>query len=145
MSCCSSSDVKYKGDTSPKRHACPKNGKEYLQVSFSTVLQHIKKPWNQNFLKQGEKTHYFCSDPDCEVVYFDEKNSIIIKSDLRTLVGIKEPQNDNAMACYCFDITLAEAKSDSKLKQYVINQTKNNFCSCESQNPSGKCCLKDFP
>ncbi len=145
MSCCSSTEVTIKEDTSPKRYICPKNGKEYLQVPFSTVLQHLKKPWNQDSLISNEKKHYFCSDPDCEVVYFDENNSIIKKTDLRTLVGIKEPQNDDAMACYCFDITLAEAKSDSSLKKYVINQTKNNFCSCESRNPSGRCCLKDFP
>jgi hypothetical protein len=139
--CCSKSDEV----SSPKRHICPENGQEYLQVPYSTVLQHIKKPWDQKSKQQREKAYYFCSDPDCEVVYFDGNSSIIKKSELRTLVGVKEPKNDNAMACYCFDITLAEAKNDAKLKKYVIDQTKNNFCSCESHNPSGKCCLKDFP
>ncbi len=145
MSCCSTTDIKTRENTSPKRHICSKNSKEYLQVPYSTVLQHIKKPWNQKLTTLSNKAYYFCKDPDCEVVYFDETDLIITKSELRTLVGVKEPQNGDAMACYCFDITLAEAKKDSQLKKYVIDQTKNNFCSCESQNPSGRCCLKDFP
>ncbi len=145
MSCCSSDNVKKVENTSPKHHICPQNGKKYLQVPYSTLLQHIKKPWNQKLKELSEKSYYFCSDPDCEVVYFDESDSTITKSELRTLVGIKELQNDNAMACYCFDITLAEAKNNPKLKQYVIDQTKNNLCSCKSRNPSGRCCLKDLP
>lgn len=145
MSCCSSSSNKSSPNDSAKRHNCPKSGTQCLQVPYFTVLQHIKKPWSIKFEKLNEKTYYFCTDPDCEVVYFSEDNSIINKSELRTLVGIKELKNDDAMACYCFDITFVEARNDNKLKQFVVDKTKNNFCSCESQNPSGRCCLKDFP
>lgn len=142
MSCCSPSSSKSSSNESAKHHNCPKSGTKCLQVPYSTVLQHIKKPWN---IRPHEKAYYFCTDPDCEVIYFTEDNSVIDKSKLRTLVGIKELQNDDALACYCFDITLAEAKNDNKLKQFVADKTKNNLCSCESQNPSGRCCLKDFP
>lgn len=140
MSCCSSSSNK-----SSKHHKCPRSGTKSLQVLYSTVLQHIKKPWNQKCYNLNESTYYFCTDPDCEVVYFSENNSVINQSELRTLVGIKEPNNIDSMACYCFDITLAEANEDKKLKQFVVDKTKNNLCACESQNPSGRCCLKDFP
>ncbi len=142
MSCCSS-DNKSSSKKSAKRHNCPKSSNECLQVSYSTVLQHLKKPWNKNVLDSN--TYYFCNDSDCEVVYFTEHDSIISKSELRTLVGIKEHHSDHALACYCFDITLAEAKNNNELKQFVIDKTKNNLCSCDSQNPSGRCCLKDFP
>jgi len=145
MSCCSSSSIKSSSDKTAKRHSCPKSATECLQVPYPTVLLHVKKPWKADFDRLNERTYYFCSDPDCEVVYFTADNTIINKSDLRTLVGIKEVDNDSAMACYCFDITLAEAKNDHKLKQFVVDKTKNNFCSCVSQNPSGRCCLKDFP
>ncbi len=145
MSCCSSSKDTSSESLSSKRRLCPANGKEYLQVPFSTILQHIKKPWNQENTLQSEQAYYFCSDPDCDVVYFGEDDTLINKSDLRTLVTIKEPSNADALACYCFDITLKEVKNDPKLKQYVIDKTKNNLCACESQNPSGRCCLKDFP
>ena len=142
MSCCDTSSSKSKHS---KRHTCPENGKEYLQVPFSTVLQHIKKPWNIKDTVNKEQSYYFCSDPTCEVVYFSEDNAVIYKSALRTVVAVKENNDDAALVCYCFDITLKEAKNDSKLRQYVIEKTKNNLCACETQNPSGRCCLKDFP
>jgi hypothetical protein len=117
-----------------------------MSVPYSTVLQHIKKPWNETRdVVLHEKAYFFCSDPDCNVVYFTEDGFIVKKAELRTLLGIKEPNNDDAMACYCFDITLSEAKGKNGLKQFVVDKTKNGFCSCESQNPSGRCCLKDFP
>jgi hypothetical protein len=27
----------------------------------------------------------------------------------------------------------------------VMAQTKAGLCSCDTSNPSGRCCLKDFP
>jgi hypothetical protein len=30
-------------------------------------------------------------------------------------------------------------------REFVVEQTKLKHCACEVQNPSGKCCLKDFP
>ena len=145
MSCCSSSSSLSEKKPS-KRHNCPQSGTECLQVPYLTVLQHIKKPWDTaNGGVSNENTYYFCNNSICEVVYFTEDDSVINKEQLRTLVGIKELENDDALACYCFDITLAEARNNNKLKQFVIDKTKNGFCSCESQNPAGKCCLKDFP
>ena len=31
----------------------------------------------------------FCDDPNCDVVYFGEDNSVIAKEQIRTVVGIK--------------------------------------------------------
>ena len=33
----------------------------------------------------------------------------------------------------------------SKTKEFVMAQTKAQNCACEIRNPSGKCCLVDFP
>ena len=145
MSCCSPLSNKSSSDKTEKYQGCPKSGGKCIQVPYSTVLQHIKKPWNLELNKLKKTIYYFCSDPECVVVYFTENNSLINKSELRTLVGIKELKNHDALACYCFDITLGEAKKNKNLKQFVIDKTKNNLCACESQNPSGRCCLKDFP
>lgn len=123
------------------KHLCPVNQQSYMQVLYSTVLQHIKHPWKN---KITEQHYYFCSDSSCDVVYFGEDDSVIKKSELRTLVGIKEPTRQDALVCYCLDITKAQAINTIDLKQYVIDKTKNNLCSCESHNPSGRCCLKDF-
>ncbi len=38
---------------------------------------------------------FFCDDPECEVVYFGEDGSTILKSQLRTRVGVKEDSGDS--------------------------------------------------
>lgn len=125
----------------PKRHVCPQNGKQYLEVPFRTVLHHIKEPWNLDFTEQN---YYYCDDPNCAVVYFGLDNTIITKPMLRTKVGIKESADDT-LICYCFGVTKADAISNKQVQPFVVEQTKNARCSCETSNPSGRCCLKDFP
>ncbi|WP_426416181.1 putative iron-sulfur cluster-binding metallochaperone [Aestuariirhabdus sp. LZHN29] len=125
----------------PKRHVCPSNGKEYGFVSPETIKHHIKAPWAWVAKDQG---YYFCSDPDCSVVYFGQDNSVIEKASVRTEVGVKE-NSDGSLVCYCYGVTRAEAKSNSSIRQFVIEETRQNHCACESRNPSGRCCLGEFP
>lgn len=47
--------------------------------------------------------------------------------------------------CYCFDIRLSDYLRDPALKEFVVEKTKAGLCSCKAMNPSGNCCLKDFP
>ena len=134
--CCSSSNIL---QAHPKKYKCPVNGKSYNSVSSTTILHHINEPWNWSNKQQG---YYFCNDPDCEVVYFGEDDSIISKSLLRTEVGLKET-NPNSLACYCFGVSKAESSSQ-EIKDFVIKNTKENTCACTTRNPSGRCCLKGF-
>ena len=136
--CCSS---KKEVACRPKRHACPINDKQYLEVSYNTMLHHVRTPWRQT---PKEQPYYFCDDPFCEVVYFGLDNTIITASMLRTKVGIKEAASDS-LICYCFGVTKADAISSTEAKSFVVEQTKSARCSCETSNPSGRCCLKDFP
>ena len=77
------------------------------------------------------------------MVYFGEDDSVITKDSLRTDVGIKENRADS-MICYCFGVTKAAATNPS-IKEFVVKKTKENICECITRNPSGRCCLKDFP
>ncbi|MGD8526164.1 MAG: hypothetical protein PVJ63_07935 [Thioalkalispiraceae bacterium] len=124
-----------------KKHQCPVNGKEYREVSEKTIMHHINEPWDWKGKKQS---YFFCDDPDCNVVYFGKDNSIIEKSALRTSVGIKEKTGD-ALVCYCFGVTVDKAATQPGARNFVIEKTRENMCACEARNPSGKCCLKDFP
>ena len=135
--CCSTSC-----DTAapPKKYLCPANGKAYHAVSSTTILHHIKEPWGWNHREQG---YYFCDDPQCEIAYFGEDNSVIKKSALRTIVGIKE-NSSSRLICYCFGITMDQAEGNSEMKEFVIRETKEHTCACDIRNPSGRCCLKDF-
>jgi len=135
--CCSSS---CQSDAATKKHLCPSNKLEYKKVSSTTILHHIKSPWNW---QTKDQSYYFCDDPECDVVYFSEDNTIIEKSNLRTTVGIKEHSLD-AIICYCFGVTKATAINTPEVKKFVTEKTKEQICACEIRNPSGKCCLKDL-
>jgi hypothetical protein len=49
------------------------------------------------------------------------------------------------MLCYCFSISLDDYIKNPALKDFVLEKTKAGACMCKTMNPSGKCCLKDFP
>jgi hypothetical protein len=125
----------------PKRRACPRNGVQYRQVSAMTIRHHIKNSWKWQPVDQG---YFFCKDPECPVVYFGEDDTTIEGSELRTEVGVKA-KSEEALICYCFGISISQAKSDPNLRDYVVRETKLHQCACEARNPSGKCCLSDFP
>jgi hypothetical protein len=137
--CCSSNSQNVKH---PNKFACPVNGIEYSEVSVRTIAHHIKNAWTW---APTAIRYFFCDDSQCEVVYFGDDSSTILKSQLpRTVVGIKE-NFSHAPLCYCFGVNKAEYELDPEIKNYVMAQTKAGQCSCETSNPSGRCCLKDFP
>ena len=125
----------------PEMHACPVNGKSYHGVPVGTVLHHIKQPWNRAV---SDQAYFFCDDPECDVVYFGLDNAIIDRDSLRTTVGVKE-YSDESPICYCFGINRQQSREIPEAKAFVIEQTKIHACSCTTSNPSGRCCLKDFP
>lgn len=124
-----------------KSHNCPVNGKTYQSVKRKTVLHHVSQPWACSLTQQE---YYFCSDPLCNVVYFGRDNSVIHNDELRTTVWQKSRDAD-ATICYCFGVTKYHAMQDKNIKSFIAEQTKKSLCSCETSNPSGRCCLKDFP
>lgn len=141
--CCSVSntDPVKSASARAKRHVCPENGKIYAQVARTTILHHVQQPWLHGL---EEQNYYFCDDPDCEVVYFGDDDSVINKNQLRTQVGIKQTSPE-ALICYCFGVSRHEAETSPQAKAFVVEQTRQSQCACETRNPSGRCCLKDFP
>ncbi len=142
--CCSNKDGEKtcsEKKPSPRKFACPENMQQYIEVDKKTILQHIKSPWQYTL---DELKYYFCDDPNCDIVYFGIKGSVINKAQLRTVIGKKE-KDENALVCYCFGISKALAAQNPEIKTYVTQQTKEKNCACEVRNPSGRCCLKDFP
>lgn len=136
--CCSSTDCE---TSHPKKHRCPVNGTEYSEVSARTIAHHIRDSWT--WVGTAGR-YFFCEDPACDVVYFGDDDTIILKSQLRTRVGVKEACDD-ALVCYCFGVSKADAQNDPRIRDFIVTQTKHGLCSCDISNPSGRCCLKDFP
>lgn len=59
-------------------------------------------------------------------------------------IGVKEA-SDDTLLCYCFGVSKKDFQSDLAIREFVVGQTKAGLCSCETSNPSGRCCLKNFP
>lgn len=139
--CCAHSSC---DKTPPKTAVCPRNGHSYAGVAMRTVLHQVRQPWSRDITKQA---YYFCDDPDCDVVYFGEDLSLLMRDDLRNTVGQKSKTSDKTL-CYCFDIdaaALLTREEQQRARAFVIEQTRNANCDCETRNPSGRCCLKNFP
>lgn len=136
--CCSSSGEAGKH---PKRARCPADGQECREVPVRTITHHLRQPWAW----VPSATHYyFCAAGECDIVYFGDDGSTILKSQLRTRVGVKERTADDLL-CYCFGVSFGDFQHRPTIKEFVIAQTKAGWCSCDTSNPSGSCCLKDFP
>jgi hypothetical protein len=106
-----------------------------------TISHHIREPWA--WVPTAAR-YFFCKDPECEVVYFGDDGSTISKSQLRTPLGVKE-RADDSLLCHCFGVRKIDAQLDSSIRDFVAAKTKAGMCSCETSNPSGQCCLADFP
>ncbi|GAB6034836.1 putative iron-sulfur cluster-binding metallochaperone [Galenea microaerophila] len=141
MSCCSSNGCT-RSQTAPSKLTCPLNGKAYRTVPKQTLLHHLKAPWRLT-PELLDEPFAFCENPECEVIYFNAKGQIFTQQDIRTPVGHKSIADD-ALICYCFGVDRKTARSQPEVKEYVVQQTKSHLCACESRNPSGRCCLKDF-
>jgi len=137
--CCVSTSEQAKPKTVKRK--CPSCEQLCLDVPRKTILQHIKEPWRREL---SEQDYYFCRTPACVVIYFSNDDKTINQSELRTRIGIKE-RADDALICYCFGVNKVDAATKKEVKDFVIKQTKESNCSCETTNPSGRCCLKDFP
>jgi hypothetical protein len=133
--CCDSHQIR-------KVAVCPVNGKTYREVGLPTVLHHTRKPWAHQLSAQH---YYFCTDPHCDVVYFGDDDSLITRREIRGPIGQKST-SPHRIICYCFDINLSDIKlCPEHCRQFVAEQTRQGVCDCATRNPSGKCCLRDFP
>lgn len=96
----------------------------------------------------GDATGYrFCESPTCDTVYFAEQSDVTFtKAQLRVPVGVKETAGDRPL-CYCFGHSVASIKEELRVKgrsdalEDVRAKMKDPGCRCETENPSGACCL----
>ena len=128
-------------DKHPKKHLCPVNGRDYAEVSVTTIRHHVKASWD--WVPTAER-YYFCDDAQCDVAYFGSDGSLILTSQLRTRIGVKTHDADDLL-CYCFGVSRAEFSRNPSSRNFIVTQTRANLCACDTRNPSGRCCLKDFP
>lgn len=89
----------------------------------------------------------FCDSPDCDVVYFSEQDDTqFTKAQLKVEVGVKETSGERPL-CYCFGHSVETMKRELQESgtctalEDIRAKMKNPGCRCETENPSGSCCL----
>lgn len=89
----------------------------------------------------------FCDSPGCDVVYFSEPDdTTFTRSQLRVDVGIKDAAGERSL-CYCFGHSVESMKSELRTSGSsgaladIRAKMKDPGCRCETENPSGSCCL----
>lgn len=122
--------------------ACGSLGKPVKRLTLGALLRpdaRVRIPPQEEFC--------FCRTAECEVVYFRPNEALFRKHDLRAQVGLKEPENPHAPACYCFGWTPQKIREELETtgKSTAIDQIKAQVkagnCYCEVTNPQGSCCL----
>jgi hypothetical protein len=110
------------------------------EVSIRTIIHNIKEPWAW---APSAEHYYFCKNPECEVAYFGSDHSVVLKVQLRSSLMASEVGQWNLL-CYCFGVSRHDLRQNPNIKDFIIAQTKSGACSCETRNPSGRCCLAEF-
>jgi CopZ-like zinc binding protein len=130
-------------ERSDKDSGCGGCGIEGRAVERQTLLHHVK----HDFLDRVNGESYrFCSDSDCEVVYFGDRGTRFLVDDLRELVSTKTEGNKRPI-CYCFGFTEGDARQQIERTGQSTSPTtisrliKAGMCACEVRNPAGVCCL----
>ncbi|WP_141432661.1 putative iron-sulfur cluster-binding metallochaperone [Bacillus sp. 03113] len=138
IDCCSVSNEKEKLVVCP---SCKNIGKQMKIITLKSLL--LPKALE---LLQPETRYHFCAFSECDVVYFNEKEQIFTKSDLKVPVYQKNDQDDTPI-CYCFGWTRKNVSEESEktekstIVQNISMHIKAQRCGCEMNNPQGSCCL----
>ncbi|MCW8884045.1 MAG: hypothetical protein OQK12_02170 [Motiliproteus sp.] len=126
---------------------CPSCQARSKSVGLMTLLHQVKAPLNRSL---SDKAYFFCAQVDCDTVYFSLDGLRLNREQVREPVGQKSEDPERTL-CYCFDISDAMVSDEIRLtgtsssKAFVVEQTKIKNCACDIRNPSGRCCLKEFP
>ena len=140
---------------------CPSCQQQGKKVKPRTVYALLKPEYRQEVVgydpseedacgckpAHGNTGYRFCDSPTCEVVYFSETSGQVFnKSQLRVPVGVKETSGERPL-CYCFGYSVANIKEELRTQGRsdaladIRQKMKDPGCRCETENPSGSCCL----
>jgi len=101
--------------TEPSRVVCPSCSEGGIECAGpkkvpKITLHSLVRPEHHDALPADPT--YFCSDKDCETVYFDAGGRQITKDQLLVQVWQKEDTGDIPI-CYCFDFSARDIMEDA--------------------------------
>ncbi len=122
---------------------CGNTGKTVARLTLGALLKAEHRP----AIPAQQEEFCYCPTPTCEIVYFLPGQALFRKHDLSVSVGVKEPDDPSAPACYCFGWTPEKIRAElsatgrSTVIDQIKAQVKAGNCYCEVTNPQGSCCL----
>lgn len=124
--------------------SCPRCGAVGRGVSDAT-LEAILSPGLATSLLGAEPR--FCRTGNCPVLYYGVDGLQVDKGAARVRVGLKETTDPLAL-CYCFGFSSADVYREveqtggsSTIPAQITARVRAGECACETNNPSGACCL----
>lgn len=145
----------------PRRVECPVCGAKAKRISPVTLGALLDDEFAKQFTTNGHSCcgpdgegpmggdagWRFCGSPGCDVVYFSEaSDTSFTKPQLKVPVGVKETVGERPL-CYCFGHSVASIKDELRTKGRsdapadIRAKMRVPGCRCETENPSGSCCL----
>jgi bacterioferritin-associated ferredoxin len=124
---------------------CPACSRTGQKVTAETV-KHIVNTKCKD--KVGEKDYYLCTNPDCNVAYYNAE-LVFERSDLKVPLWYKKYAHPK-YTCYCRKITQEEVTktvletglTDAEdIMFHLRGEVKSN---CKINNPTGHCCHPVF-
>jgi len=143
--CCKDSQCGTGKEESSVSVVCPRCGTIGSIVGRNTVKALLKAGCDEQLA--GNELRY-CASSACVVLYYDSDGNVAEKDLAVTRIGSKETE-DPIPLCYCFGYFRDDLEREiretgtSSIPDQIANEVKARGCSCESRNPSGKCCLGD--
>ncbi len=118
-------------------YRCPICGNKGNKVKNDTMIHHVK-----DISKMGDRGYFFCSNSECDVVYFQDKETFTINM-VNKEIGLKNTSSSQSSICYCYNYPRSELYDESIIDKINI-RIENYGSRCDIRNPSGRCCLKDI-
>ena len=109
---------------------CPRCGSKGQQVGWETVLSYLPSG-KQPIIADPAN---FCPAAQCDVVYFDTFERVLVTGDLSKPVY---PKNPDAPICACFGLTRHDIEQD--VREGVVTRVKTIL---EKANSPEACCSR---
>ena len=122
---------------------CPSCGSAGNGVSQTTMAALLNDD-RQDAVRDVE--YGFCDTPGCYVVYFAVDATRFTQGQLRVEIGVKQTTGERPL-CYCFGHSVESIKQEIRTvgETHALDDIRvtmqDQGCRCETENPSGMCCL----
>jgi hypothetical protein len=118
---------------------CPRCGSKGVEVGWETIRFYLPDGKTPMVADPAN----FCPSPQCDVVYFDAFERVIVTGDLKKPVY---PKNPDAPVCACFGLTRRDIEADvregvvTRVKA-ILEKAKSPEAHCSKMAANGQPCV----